>query len=51
VLDELDDVIAELTRHSDKQEKEWPFETPKGRVLKIIAQVINIATNIADLMK
>ena len=24
VLDELDGVIAELTRHSDKQEKEFP---------------------------
>ena len=51
VLDELDGVIAELTRHSDKQEKEWPLGIPKGRVLEIIAQIISIATNIADLMK
>ena len=51
VLAELDGVIAELTRHSDKQEKEWPLGIPKGRALEIIAQIINIVTNIANLIK
>lgn len=51
VLEELDGVVAELTKHSDKQEKEWPLGIPKGRVLEIVAQIISIATNIADLMK
>lgn len=51
VLVELDGVIAELTRHSDKQEKMWPLGISKGRVLEIIAQIISVVTNITDLMK
>jgi hypothetical protein len=51
VLLELDEVIAELTKLSNIKQSDIKLGSLSNKALQVISLVINIITNINDLMK
>ena len=51
VLLELDEVIAELIRFGDSKQSNIKLGTLSMRALLLINQIINVVSNITDLMK
>ena len=51
VLLELDEVIAELTKLSNIKQSDIKLGSLSNKTLQVISLVINIITNINDLMK
>lgn len=51
VLGELDEVIEALKRRRDTRDEIRPAGITSGRVLEVIAHVIEIVTNVTNLMK
>ncbi len=51
VLLELDEVIAELTKFSANKQNSLKLGTLSLKTLQVISQVINVISNITDLMK
>lgn len=51
VLMELDEVIAELTRFGDNKQSDIKLGTLSMKALLLISQIVNVISNINDLMK
>lgn len=51
VLLELDEVIAELKKLSDKEQSDIKLGTLSMKVLLLISQILQVISNITDLMR